>query len=253
MSTKSVSSKLSNILKRKEDPKHKIPDLPAVEDTPLVGIRDKAEEVYTSIKNGNGSIRWVALICGAALVADSFVEFCIALFQNADIMQATLDAYAFVLGTFAIAMESDQEAIPYSRRVRKFLGKNLGMVRNVTGRGVFYGIAGSLEMMSDGWRSKSIGGCLIIVGILYIYLGRLAAIKVKSIRNKEYPEVVIKSKFKKYTRNNDDCLSFDDFHSLLNDLMVDINVREAELIYVSLDKSLDRGLSFEGEIHSYLQ
>ena len=43
-------------------------------------------------------------------------------------------------------MESDREAIPYADKLRGILGKNLGVVRTVTGRGLFYCVAASLQL-----------------------------------------------------------------------------------------------------------
>ena len=51
-----------------------------------------------------------------------------------------------MVGASAVIMESDKDAIPYAEKLRGIIGKNLGIVRTVTGRGLFYGVAATLEI-----------------------------------------------------------------------------------------------------------
>jgi len=114
--------------------------------------KEKAKEVGTkalayarTVANGNASIRVMALIGGFALVVDSLSSF----LNNVLSFHwdsALINFYAMFIGLSAIIMESDKEAIPYATMLRAKLGKNFGIVRSVTGRGLFYGIAGTLEM-----------------------------------------------------------------------------------------------------------
>lgn len=61
---------------------------------------------------------------------------------------AIIDIYGFFVGASAIVMESDREAVPYADKLRGILGKNFGLVRTVTGRGLFYCVAASLQLSS---------------------------------------------------------------------------------------------------------
>lgn len=114
--------------------------------------KKKAEEVgkkavayARSIANGNASIRVAALLGGVLLCADSISTFLKDLF-SLNLINALINFYAFLVGAAAIVMESDRDAIPYATRLRSILGKNFGIVRTVTGRGLFYGIAATLEL-----------------------------------------------------------------------------------------------------------
>jgi COPI associated protein. len=118
----------------------------------IEAAKKKAEEVgkkavayARSIANGNASIRVAALLGGVLLCADSITAF----FKNLlslNLINALINFYAFLVGASAIVMESDRDAIPYATRLRSILGKNFGIVRTVTGRGLFYGIAATLEL-----------------------------------------------------------------------------------------------------------
>ena len=98
-----------------------------------------------SVANGNASIRVMALAGGAAMVFDSIGNFFNDLF-GLNFIQAIIAFYAFMVGASAVIMESDKDAIPYAEKLRGIIGKNLGVVRTVTGRGLFYGVAATLEI-----------------------------------------------------------------------------------------------------------
>ena len=98
-----------------------------------------------SVANGNASIRGMALIGGIILMGDS-ISNVITHILCFEWISACIDFYAFIFGACAVVMESDKEAIPYANKLRGMIGKNFGIVRTVTGRGLFYGVAATLEM-----------------------------------------------------------------------------------------------------------
>jgi hypothetical protein len=107
--------------------------------------KQKATDAYFAVRQGNTSIRWIALIIGIGLLLDSFYGFFIYFFHG-NFIFSILNIYAFLMGTSAVVMESDVDAIPYAEQIRFFLGKYLGAVRTVIGRGAFYGIAATMEL-----------------------------------------------------------------------------------------------------------
>lgn len=106
----------------------------------------KAISAYArSFVNGNASIRVLALAGGLILCVDSLTTF-LGNLLDLNVNRAIIDIYAFAVGFAAVVMESDQNAVPYAEKTRAIIGKNFGIVRTVTGRGLFYGVAGSLEL-----------------------------------------------------------------------------------------------------------
>jgi hypothetical protein len=108
-------------------------------------VQDKLQKFVAMAKEGNTSIRGLALISGLALVVSS----CYELVTNAICLHltATLVAfYSLVMGSVAVAMEVDPKALPYGEQIRSWLIKYIGLVQLSTGRGVFYLVAGSLEL-----------------------------------------------------------------------------------------------------------
>lgn len=205
-----------------------------------------------SVANGNASIRVMALACGIALLIDSVVSV-IGHFFTLHFINALLDFYAFCFGAAAVVMESDREAVPYASTLRGIIGKNIAVVRTVTGRGLFYGVAASLEIaqgLQDSSksainRSTIIGYVMLFVGVAYVFLGRQAEKKLTKLRNQAWPERKVKNMFKKYDIDGSDRIEFEEFYKLLKDLNVDLAMQEAELMYLSLDKDMNHGLKYE--------
>jgi len=205
----------------------------------------KAVSAYAhTVANGNASIRMVALVAGVLLCVDSLASFGEDLFSF-HLTNAFVDFYSFAVGFAAVVMESDKEALPYATKMRSVIGKNFGIVRTVTGRGIFYGVAATLELSESNTRSKVIGTFVLLVGVAYIVLGRMAHDKMMKIRNQNFPEKKIKSMFENYDKNENDRLEFDEFKRMLEDLELELSMQEAELLYLSIDKDMSHGLTLE--------
>lgn len=119
-------------------------NFPAVDKTNEV-IQDKIQEFVEMAKKGTTSIRGLALISGLALVISSVYEILINLFTF-QLTFTMIGFYSLVMGSVAIAMEVDPEALPFGEKIRAWLLKYIGLVQLSTGRGVFYLVAGSLEL-----------------------------------------------------------------------------------------------------------
>jgi len=86
---------------------------------------------------------------------------------------------------------------------------------------------------------------MLAVGVAYIVFGKQAEQKMAELRNRDYPPRVVKSKFDEFDANGNDRLECKEFHALLKSLDVDINLREAELMYISIPKAGQSGVSLE--------
>jgi len=207
-------------------------------------VQSQMQEFVELAKNGSTSIRGLALVSGFALVLSSIYEFFTNLFGFHP--TATLIAlYSLFMGGVAIAMEVDPDALPYGGKIRAWLIKYIGFVQLSTGRGAFYLIAGSLELTQDNISATVIGFFTAVIAVAYIVVGRRAVGKVKEIRQQTFPPRVLKEKFNSFDSNSDGFLDFKEFHELLLSLDVNITFQGAEMVFVSLDRDMQGGLSYE--------
>ena len=84
-----------------------------------------------------------------------------------------------------------------------------------------------------------------MIAVAYIVVGRRAVGKVKEIRQQTFPPRVLKEKFNSFDSNGDGFLDFKEFHELLLSLDVNITFQGAEMVFVSLDRDMQGGLSYE--------
>jgi len=207
-------------------------------------VKDKIKSFVEMAKNGNTSIRGLALIAALALILSSLNELVRGIYTLHP-SSALIGLYSFFIGSVAVSMEVDPEAVPFGSKIRKWLLKYLGIVQISTGRGAFYLIAGTLQLTQDTYSATFIGAFQVVVAIVYIVVGRRAVSKVKQLRDEVYPEKVLKQKFETFDKNKDGKLQFEEFYQLLSSLNVEISYQGAELIFVSLDRDMEGGLSFE--------
>ena len=111
------------------------------------GKVNKKHGYARSLVNGNATIRLAALVVGIVLNIDCMVCLFSNLFDGFHIVYALIDFYAFCFGATAVLMEVKREAVPaFASKFHDIVGKNIEIVRTVAGRGLFYIVAGSLEI-----------------------------------------------------------------------------------------------------------
>jgi hypothetical protein len=207
-----------------------------------------AQKAVKGVMNGNASIRWLAFISATVLVIDTFIG----VFYNIGTLElgaAVLSFYAFTCGFAAVVMEADLSAIPSfpSQNIRAFLVEHVNTLLTVYGRGMFYFIAGTLELVLPPFRSKLIGLITITISCFYIFLGTRVSFKIKAVKDmmNDLDDADIKLKFQELDSSGEGLLDFDEFYAFLKVMDVDFDVREAEILYIDLGKDMNDRISYE--------
>ena len=65
------------------------------------------------------------------------------------------------------------------------------------------------------------------------------------IRNQNFSDKKIKQMFGNYDKNENDRIEFDEFKRMLEDLKLALTMQEAEVLYLSIDKDMNHGLTLE--------
>jgi uncharacterized membrane protein HdeD (DUF308 family) len=208
-----------------------------------VVAQEKWTEIQNALQDGDISIRLVALISATALILSSVVGM-IRSILSLNISQSLMEIYSLILGAIMILLESKQLHLP-----QKYLDKLFHyalFLKYVWGRGILYLLAGSLHLITQGSTSVMdyiVGAMVVLVGIVYIVVGRIAARKLKSLRNSLHSDAQLKNKFT-HADTTKKGLTLDQFKLLTDQLGLDVNHREAEIIFLHLDKSADGLLTY---------
>lgn len=201
----------------------------------------RLDELTRSAREGDISIRLLALLGGVALIAYSVLGFMqhILLFE---IVKALIEIYAFALGLIIVILESRQLHLPES--FLKSLYKYALFLKFVWGRGLLYFVAGSLQLSQGGIIDFVVGGFVMFVGALYIYVGQQTAIKLREMRKTLYSEQSLRTKFEESDREGKGKLTKEQFQDLIDRLGMHLNRRETEAAFLHISK--DAGaLSFD--------
>jgi len=214
---------------------------------------DKLTKLRQSASNGDFSIRLLALIGGVALVMSAgFGIF--GLILTFDLPGAVLEFYTLVLGLIIILLESRGQIQAQKERLssaqRAQISTQIGFLdraftnihkyamfsKFVWGRGVLYFVAGSLQLTQSHLTEKFVGCFVMVVGVLYVYVGQQTAAKLNKLRE-SLAEQTIRSKFQEADQDKDGTLSMSDFTVLTEALGLELSRREREVAFLCMDKN----------------
>ena len=204
--------------------------------------QEKWIEVRNSVEDGQLSIRLMALMSATALILTSTFGL-LGTIPSFQISETIIEIYSILLGAVMILLESKQLNLP-----QKYLDKMYHyalFLKYVWGRGIFYLFAGSLHLLLQGSiLDYIVGGMVVLVGVVYIIVGKTATKKLKDLRKSLHSDSQIKNKFAAADTTKKG-LTLDQFKILTDQLGLDLNHREAEVIFLQLDKSADGLLTYQ--------
>jgi hypothetical protein len=204
--------------------------------------QEKWIEVRNSVQDGQLSIRLMALLSATALLLTSLLGLFGAILSF-HISETIIEVYSILFGIIMILLESKQLNLP-----QKYLDKLYHyalFLKYVWGRGMCYLFAGSLHLLLDGSvLDYIVGGMIVLVGVVYIVVGKMATQKLKDLRKSLHSDAQIKNKFAAADTTKKG-LTLDQFKTLTDHLGLDLNHREAEVIFLHLDKSADGLLTYQ--------
>ena len=186
--------------------------------------QEKWIEVRNSMEDGQVSIRLMALFSATALIVSSTFGL-LGTIVSFNISETIIEIYSIVLGVIMILLESKQLNLP-----QQYLDKLYHyalFLKYVWGRGILYLFAGSLHLLLQG-----------------SILDYIATKKLQELRKSLHSDAQIKHKFTAADTTKKG-LTLDQFKTLTDQLGLDLNHREAEVIFLHLDKSADGLLTFQ--------
>lgn len=229
-------------------------------DSAKAQAKTKMQELRRSASEGDFSIRLLALVGGVVLVISSAVGF-VGLLFSFQLSRAVLEIYTLCLGMIMLLLESQghiqkqQENLTAEQRATletqmtflqtafRSIFKYAMFLKFVWGRGGLYFVAGSLQFAQGGWIDYLIGGFVMLVGVLYILVGRRTAGKLTQLRQ-ALAEHTLRAKFSEADTEGDGKLSLDDFSVLTESLGMTLTRREREVAFLCMDQRDSGSISF---------
>jgi hypothetical protein len=206
------------------------------------GVTRRMEELRRSASDGDFSIRLLALLAGVALLF-SAVTGMMSHFLTFDLTGMLMEFYTLLLSIIILVLESKQINLP--DQFMRSLYKYALFLKFVAGRGCLYFVAGSLQLTQGTVIDYGVGGFVMLVGILYIVVGKQTAQRLQTLHQSIYSEDALRTKFREADTETKGSLTIDQFKTVVASLGVDLNRRELEAAFDHMDKGQDGTLSFE--------
>lgn len=204
---------------------------------------EKAKELRIQAREGDFSIRLLALLGGVAMCIVSAIGF-VTTFLHFRGVSAFIEIYTFCLGVVVILLEGTK--MPFVKEsVRRNVSKYALFLNFLWGRGILYFVAGTLELTQTGIPDLVVGAYMCLIGIAYVVVGVKTAKKLRTLRQEIFSPLQLRSKFNDADTDNTGTLTMGQFKVLTDKMGLDMNRRETEAAFMSMDKDSNDVLSFE--------
>jgi hypothetical protein len=203
--------------------------------------RERATELKQSVLEGNWSLRILVLLGALAMMTTSLIGL-ISDVYRIDIISCIIDIYCFILGVLMIILEYGYQ-LSFFAAIQPSLYKNALFLKFVWGRGLFYFIAGSIEISQRHYMNIIVGSYVCLLGFAFVFIGRSAARKLAEARRSTFSPQDLKDKFGESDEEMKGSLDLNQFSAFVKLLGMDMNRREVETTFLQLEE--DGRVSFE--------
>lgn len=203
---------------------------------------ERAAELQRSVQEGDFSIRLLALLAGLSLVLSALLGF-LGTFVTFHWTSAILEFYALVLGLLMIVLESKQLSLPDAFLQQVFV--NARFLQFVWGRGILYIVGGSLQLAQGNVPDYLVGGFVMFVGGLYVFVGHKTAASLRNLKGSLVSEQTLRTQFHECDVENSGTLSMAEFKTMVESMGTTLSTREAEAAFMHLNRQDNGELSYE--------
>lgn len=191
----------------------------------------------TFSQEGNLNFRVLAFAGGISVILTSAltIGICISHFDLLDMM---IYMYSLSFGLLICILEGQFIKSDRLNHVRQVAIEGLPVLKYLWGRGVLYVLSGSLQLSHLDSMNFLSGVFLICVGILFVFIGMNSRRRLKRLKAVLKDEKVLKRQFRRFDRDGDNFLDFDEFGDFVANLTgEDMDEDELEGAFGSIDSS----------------
>ncbi|CAJ1966024.1 unnamed protein product [Cylindrotheca closterium] len=203
--------------------------------------KERAAELRLSVAEGNWSLRIFVLLAALAMITTSLIGL-ISDVYRIDTISAIIDIYCMILGVIMIILEYGHQ-LSFFAAIQPSLYRNALFLRFVWGRGLFYFVAGTIEISQRHYMNIIVGSLVCLLGFAFAIIGRSASQKLAEARRSTFTMEDLRSKFNESDEEMKGSLDMNQFSSFIKLLGMDMNRREVETTFLQLEE--DGRIAFE--------
>lgn len=196
--------------------------------------RERAGELKQSVLEGNWSLRILVLLGALAMMTTSFIGL-ISDVYRIDTISAIIDIYCILLAVLMIILEYGYQ-LSFFAAIQPSLYKNALFLKFVWGRGLFYFVAGTIEISQRHYMNIGVGSYVCLLGFAFAIIGRSAAQKLADARRATFTAEQLREKFGESDEEMKGSLDMNQFAGFIKLLGMDMNRREVETTFLQLEE-----------------
>lgn len=195
--------------------------------------RQRAAEFRQNLNEGSWSLRLLALLGALAMMVLSVLGF-MADFVRINWISALFGVYCFLLAIVIIILEYGQELMCF-KGLEMSLFKYALFLKFVWGRGLLYFVAGTIELSQRNFLDVIVGIYMMLVGMVYICVGRSASRKMAQARRSTVTPEQMQEYFAIADEDGKGSLTVEQFGRMTQQMGMDLTRREVESSFFQLD------------------
>lgn len=203
--------------------------------------KERAAELRQSVAEGNWGLRIFVLLGALAMITTSLIGL-ISDVYRIDTISAIIDIYCMILGVVMIILEYGYQ-LSFFAAIQPSLYRNALFLRFVWGRGLFYFVAGTIEISQRHYMNIFVGSYVCLLGFAFAIIGRSASQKLADARRSTFTMEDLRAKFNETDEEMKGSLDMNQFSSFVKLLGMDMNRREVETTFLQLEE--DGRIGFE--------
>jgi len=207
--------------------------------------RDIISEMKTFAEDGPMSLRVLGFTAGLGAFLFAFIAVFKGVLKFSPLV-ATTDIFIMFFGLCIMATEAKSQV--FAKSLRRKLDTYARALSLVMGRGAFYIYVGALLSSLSSTINDTFGFCagffLFLIGLLYIYTGRVTRQKLKALRDNMKNEQELKRKFDEFA-HGDQKLDIKELGQLCIDLGTLLSDQELEAALMMLDSNRNGTVEFD--------
>jgi len=159
-------------------------------------------------------------------------------FVEGGIVNTLFNFYQLGFGIVTLGLESHKPII--NSDFKSFLFEYFRFMFTLVGRGCFYLLVGILITCTKPWTNYFVGMYTMATGVAALVYGYKANSKLAQLKFKFDDEVDARQKFKSYDTDEDNCITFVQFATLLEELKIDLSHNELEAAISLISNDMKR-------------
>mmetsp|Transcript_20536 Transcript_20536/g.30868 ORF Transcript_20536/g.30868 Transcript_20536/m.30868 type:complete len:445 (+) Transcript_20536:64-1398(+) len=205
-------------------------------------------------EQGSIGLRIPAVILSVGLMGTTVVSFVAFINEGSDLFEILSPSHlicgfhTFVMAILICIIDGRtryaRDPLGCRAMLRNVVTRHLNVLKLVWGRGLLYGVAGTLSIALETYYAYISGGLMVALGIIAFYVGSRASKQLRTLRRAMSDEDYLMEEFMRHDSDKDGMLNRTDFAQFILDLGLDFDDLYTLKAFSTIDLDNDQRVEF---------